>query len=191
MADFGSSLASLMQIPGLQELVNNGITQQRQNMPLRTAINQQAVNMLPNSAFGRPNMSAIPAANYSTPAPSGGGADWAKILGLLAAGAGGGALLGKLLGGGGSSPSSGSVPLGGALSKLVGLFNRNPSNPYGKTSYSNNFDPFAFDPNDPVGGGVDYGQLPGFGTPLPEANPYQNLPGYGGSWPALADPSEE
>lgn len=202
MPDLGSSVASILQIPGLQELVNNGITQQRQNMPLRTAINQQAVNMLPNTAFGRPDMAAIPQANYSTPAPSGGGgADWAKILGLIAAGVGGGGLLAKLLGKGNPSGGAPGSPGGGSsnLANLLNLFKRTPptSNPYGDTTYSNNFDPFAFDPNDPTGGGVDYSQLPGFGTSLPETDPYQGLPGYGtplpgaGSWPPVADPWDE
>src|SRR5690349_15287386 len=98
MADLGSSLASVLQVPGLQELLNQSITENRQVGPLRTAIQQQAVNMLPNSAFSRPNIGAIAPANYSTPAPSG-GADWTKILSLLAAGLAGGGALAKLFNG--------------------------------------------------------------------------------------------
>lgn len=107
MADLGSSLQSVLQVPGLQEMLNQAVTQQRQAAPLRTAINQQAVNMLPNSAFTRPDMAAIPQANFSTPPPSDGMSP--LIAALLGAGGGAGLtlLLQKLLGNKGGSSSGG------------------------------------------------------------------------------------
>jgi hypothetical protein len=117
MADLGSSLASILQVPGLQELLNQSITENRQVAPLRTAVQQQALNMLPNSAFSRPNVSAIPPANYSTPAPSG-GTDWAKVLSILAAGLAGGGALAKLFGGGGA-PGANGAQSGGNLANIA------------------------------------------------------------------------
>lgn len=162
MADLGSSLQSLLQVPGLQQLLNQQMTQQNQLVPLRTAINQQAANMLPNSAFagqtdqyGRANMASIPQANFAPPAPSAGMNP--AVAALLGAGGGAGLtlLLQKLFGnknGGGSgsdgsggtdtSPGStfrfGSKPLanyiGDGLKNLFGGGNQTGPNPvYGPT----------------------------------------------------------
>ncbi len=126
MADFGSSLASILQVPGLQELLNQSITQQRQLQPLKTAVNQQAMNMLPNSAFpGQPmsglgtrqNLSQIPAANFTTPAP---GTDWGNVLGNIAGAGGIGAAVARALGSG----SGGNLPIQQLIDKLKGLFGK-------------------------------------------------------------------
>lgn len=99
MADLGTSLASILQIPGLQSLLNTAITQENQMAPVRTGLAQQAANMLPNSAFpgGRPNIAAIPQANYTTPAPSS-SSSLSSALPWLMAGVGGAGLLAKLFG---------------------------------------------------------------------------------------------
>jgi hypothetical protein len=145
MADLGSSLQALLQVPGLQELLNQSITQQRQNQPLQTAVRQQALNMLPNSAFPgtgqptggigaaglgtRPNLSQIPQANYVTPAPS--GIDWAKILPWVLAGLAGVSAARHGSQAGGTSTASGG---GGALGNLLkGLFHRNTGTVPGET----------------------------------------------------------
>lgn len=125
MADLGDALKSVLQVPGLQELLNNDITQQRQMAPVRSGVAQQAANMLPNSAFpgGRPDMSAIQPANFRTPAPSG-GSDLAKTLALLGTGGGIGALLAKLLSNGGDKNGA-----SGDIGKLLSsLFKRNGLN---------------------------------------------------------------
>lgn len=166
MADFNSSLQSLMQLPGLQELLNSSITRQRQLEPVRTAVSQQAVNMLPNSAFNRPNIGAIPQANYTTPPPSNsGGSDIGKTLALLGAGGGIGALLMKLfsggkggfsLGGGSGSGTGGTgIPIVDLLKKLFGNglpdLNMQPGNGFGGPGTS------TYGSGDPFGG-----NLPGF-----------------------------
>lgn len=161
MADLGSALQSVLQVPGLQELLNSSITRNRELEPVRTAVSQQAVNMLPNSAFNRPNIGAIPRANYTTPAPTdSGGTDWAKILSLLGAGAAGGGLLAKLLGGGGGSGGNGGGS-GGNLSNLVNgirnfLGRNNPNN-------------WPMRPGDGFGGDhtSTYGSRDPFGSNLP------------------------
>lgn len=130
MADMGSALASILQVPGLQELLNQSITQQRQQAPLRTAVNQQAMNMLPNSAFpGQPasglgtrqNLGAIPQANFSTPAPSG-GISMGTLLPLLAAGLGGAGALAK-----GANGSGGKLPIQELIDALRNRFGKGPS----------------------------------------------------------------
>ncbi len=137
--DLSSSLASLLQVPGLQELLNTSITNQRQVAPLRTAAAQYAANTLPGSAFSpaglsgtpvspfgtgalRPNIGAIAPANYSTPPPSSSGVpSWLLPLGAALAalgakqggsGAGGniGNLLKKLFGGGGPGLTGPNTP---------------------------------------------------------------------------------
>lgn len=173
MADLGDALKSVLQVPGLQELLNNDITQQRQMAPVRSGIAQQAANMLPNSAYpgGRPNMAAIAPATYSTGAPSG-GSDLAKTLALLGGGAGIGAALAKLLGGGGGSGA------GGDIGKLLSsLFKRNGMN------Y----------PNSPgTGFGGDHtttvGSRDPFGGNLPSyQDPFGTLFGNGGGIPTSSD----
>lgn len=159
------AFAAILQIPGVQELLNTSITNARQQGPLRTGATQTALGMLPNSSFGgssaRPDISAIPQAAFSTPPPS--GSALATALKYLAAG-GAGALAGGL----GRNGASGDLgAFGSFLKNLFHRGNGNASNPYGSTSISGNYDPFGFDPNDPVSGGVDYSQLPGYGTPLP------------------------
>lgn len=180
MADLGSSLASVLQVPGLQELLNNAITTQRQQMPLRTAVNQQAANMLPNSAFAgqRPNMASIAPANYNTPAPSS-GSILGSILPYLLAG-GGGFALGKLLGGGGNGSGGGgngaggkfsfggNTSLAGAIGKLFGLGGSNNFSPAGGTSvngvplnadFNSNIDAQGNQGGSDSGGGFDWSSI--------------------------------
>lgn len=185
MADLGSSLNAVLQVPGLQELLNQSITQQRQAAPLRTAINQQAVNMLPNSAFTRPDMAAIPQANYSTPPDSGG---MSPILAALL-GAGGGAgltlLLQKLLGGnkgGGGSGGGGNGTGGGSSfqfggndikSGLQNLFNGRGWNNDGSRSSNPNGLPYGpWEPNDPSSPFYTQGKTYGPWEPNDPSNPF-------------------
>lgn len=189
MASTGDAFASLLQIPGLQELLNTQVTSARQQEPLRTGATQTALGMLPNSSFGgssaRPDVSAIPRANFATPAPKDGNA-LANALKYLAAG-GAGALAGNAASG------------GNMLKTLTDwLTGRNKNIFGGKTTVSNDYDPFSYDPNDPLTGGPDWGSLPGYGTPpsngfegLPgygtplPSNPFQDLPGYGTPLPPM------
>jgi hypothetical protein len=116
-----------------------------------------------------------------------------KILGGSALGT---SLLGALGKGGGNpsggNPSGASMNLGDLFKSLFGGGSPPTGDPYGSTpwgsggpSISHTPDPFGFDPNDPLGGGVDYSQLPGFGTPLGPA-PHQ----VGGSNDEPWDPTQ-
>lgn len=150
MPDLGSSLSSVLQVPGLQELLNSAITQERQRAPLRTAVSQQAANMLPNSAFGaagRPNMSTIPAASYGAGSgASGGGTDWTKILSMLGAGIAGGGALAKLLGGNNSGGGGNLAAIANGLKKLFGHGGSPSANGNNGSPLGLNFGPFADNP---------------------------------------------
>lgn len=193
MADLGTALQSVLQVPGLQELLNSSITQQRQKAPLHTAVNQQAMNMLPNSAFGaggRTDISSIPSAGYTTPAPTDSGTDWAKVLGGIGAGVGVGGLLAKLLGGsgGGSGASGNLASIVNALKKLFasrgGTVQGNKPGPGGIGPTTNPYDPFqgwAPNPND---NGMNYDNWPGNGSP----NPNVDSDWFTGPWPETNRP---
>jgi hypothetical protein len=190
MADLDSSLASVLQVPGLQELLNSSITRQRELAPVRTAVSQQAVNMLPNAAFNRPNIGGIERANYTTPPPKDSGTDWAKILSLLGAGAAGGDLLKKIIdalkgsggdqkGGGSGGDSGGKSNSGNIIDGLKNLF-KNPNDP-------NNW---ALKPGSEFGGNhtstYDGGSDP-WGNNLPSYDPFYNWSNESMNYPS--DPS--
>lgn len=177
MADLNSSLASLLQVPGLQELMNSAITQQRQNAPLRTAVTQQAVNMLPNSAFTRPDIAAIPQANYSTPAPS--GSNLASNALKVGGGAAIGALLAKLLGGAGGSGSGGSFNAKTLVDALKKMFQKNGGNAFPTQPNTSlpSYDPFSgYGPvNTP--GGSQGGDFPGLTPGVDTSWSFGGIPG--------------
>ena len=145
--------------PELQQLLAQSRDRVAYQNPLFQAVTQMAYGGLPTYARQGTQLSGTLSNQVPAIAPPSGGG----MNPLLAAGLGGlgGAALNSL------------GPNGNALGALIDgikkLFGHggNPSNPYGNTTYSNHYDPFAFDPNDPLSGGVDYSQLPGFGTPLP------------------------
>jgi len=137
--DMSSALSALMQVPGMQELMNDQLTQQRQLMPLRQGVAQAAANMLPSSAWqttanGTPVIGSIAPANYTTPPPQDNGLSTLQkiLLALSAAGAAGGIM--KALKGGNGAESGGN--LGNLVKGIQHLFHREEDTSPGNPAYS-------------------------------------------------------
>jgi len=160
MADLSSSLAALLQVPGLSQLLNQAVLEQQQSLPLRTAVRQQAMNMLPNSAFAdgtRPDLGSLPISaatggGIGSLGPNSSPTDWPKILGLLSLGIGGGGVIAKALG------VPGATNLGALVNALRGATGSNVGPLAGGDNPGNALNPNpppALDPNytPPTSGG--------------------------------------